>query len=304
MKAIVSVLFVFIFSYSYTQSFIPMLEEDNIWSVDVYYALHPPCEPTPCQYTVTDQISLGDVEVIDGTEYFRIWSDGSATCLLREDNGVVFKYDEDDQRDRVLFDFTLEVSDTFLYQDSAYDLSLSSGCVNQVYGWSGEDLTVMAVDSVELAGVIRKVITFDQQGYFGNFQWIEGIGNITGFDFMWEQIDITDGSLLVCFETQGISYFFNNATSCDNTTLSIDDLDRDQIILYPNPITNTSILQFPSEGNVDLLKIYDVSGKLVKEEKVNKDYVLIDAMQYRSGLYFYQVFSENKLHKIEKFIIK
>ncbi|RLD27253.1 MAG: hypothetical protein DRI70_04695, partial [Bacteroidetes bacterium] len=165
-------------------------------------------------------------------------------------------------------------------------------------------LTVKSVEFVELAGVNRKVITFDQYGYAGNFQWIEGIGNITGFDFMWEAIDITDGYLLVCFETNGTSYFFNNATSCDNTTLSIDDHSQDQIILYPNPVTSISILQFPSEGIIDLLKIYDVSGKLVKEEKVNKDYVLIDAMQYRSGLYFYQVFSVNKLLKTGKFIIR
>lgn len=284
------------------QDYIPMLEEGNSWSVDVYYDILPPCDPSPCTYIVSSQITLGGIETIGGLDYTRIISNGSNTCLLREDNGLVYKYDEDEQVDRVLFDFTLEVNDVFPVDGSAYDPSSGFYCVNQVYGFTGEDLTVVAVEFLELAGEMRKVITFDYE--YANFQWIEGIGNISGFDFMWEQIDITGGSLLVCFETSGTNYFFNNATSCDNTTLGLADLNKNEAVLYPNPVVSTSILQFSSEGMVDGVKIFDVTGRLVHEAQVTEDYIRIDGMHYPSGLYFYQTTSEGKIIHSEKFVVR
>jgi len=284
------------------QDYVPMLQEGNKWSVDVYYNTLPPgCEPN-CQYTVTPQIALGAIEMVDGKSYYRIMSDGTPTCLIREENGMVYQYDVDAQLDRVLFDYTLEVGDTFFTAGSAYDIS--DKCINHD-AWPGwEDLTVAAVDFVELAGALRKVITFDQNGYFGNFQWIEGIGNITGFDFMWEAVDFTDGSLLVCFETDGLNYFFNDATSCDNTTLGITDLPSYKSMLHPNPVTATSILQFAAEGLADTVHIFDINGKQVRSIPVLTDYILINAMDYRAGLYFYQVSSEGKILKTKKFIVR
>jgi hypothetical protein len=267
---------------------IPMLQQGNAWSVDVYYELLPPCDPTPCSFTVTPQISLGNIELIDGVPYRRILSDGSPTCLLREDNGVVYKYDESSQIAKVLFDFNLELGDIFEIQGSAYDVCCSE-CTPQIYGSPGGDLTVIGVDFLELAGKMRKVITFDQDGYFGNFQWIEGIGNITGFDFMWEAIDITDGSLLVCFETEGISYFFNDATSCDNTTFSIDDFEQDQIVLYPNPSSSRVFI----ESKRDLItktELHNLQGKEIRSFFESTD--SIDITDLPSGIYFLRIFTE------------
>jgi len=302
MKTVLLSLFVLFFGFARAQDYIPMLQENHTWSVDVYYGILPPCDPDPCQYTVTSQISLGEIESIGGLDYYRVVSDNSNTCLLREDNGFIYKYDEDNLVDRLLFDFTLEVGDVFLFEDSAYNSP--AHCMNHTYGFGGNNLEVTNVNFVELAGELRKVITFDQHGSFGNYQWIEGIGNISGFDFMWAAIDFTDGSQLVCFETNGNSYFFNDATSCDNTTLGLTDLNKSKAVLFPNPVTNTSILQFSAEGVADMVQIYNVSGSMVKALRVTSDYVLIDVMDYRSGLYFYQVYSEENLLKTEKFIIK
>ncbi|MBZ0328618.1 MAG: T9SS type A sorting domain-containing protein, partial [Altibacter sp.] len=52
------------------------------------------------------------------------------------------------------------------------------------------------------------------------------------------------------------------------------------------------------------LKIFNLSGGLVRDEEITKNHVTISSMDYASGLYFYQVFSENKLLKTEKFIIQ
>ena len=267
---------------------IPMLQQGNTWSVDVYYGLLPPCDPTPCSFTVTPQISLGNIELIDGVPYRRILSDGSPTCRLREDNGVVYKYDESSQTAKVLFDFNLELGDVFEIQGSAYDVCCSE-CTPQIYGSPGGDLTVIEVDFVELAGEIRKVITFDQDGYIGNFQWIEGIGNITGFDFMWEILDITDGYALVCFETNGVSYFFNNATSCDNTTLGVDDFKQAQIKIYPNP-SNSKVFIESQKDIVKKIKLYSLLGENIQTHSNNLK--SIDVSDLASGIYLLRIFTE------------
>ena len=298
MKTKLLVLFLFICCYSYTQSYIPMLEEDNIWSVDEYVNI---LSNPPIMYTITHQVTVSGDTIVDGKTYKRVFNnDGETHCLVREENGIVYKYSVTSTNEVILYDFTMELGETFTLPtdpDNQY-------CTTGGFNYFVPEIEVVDVSTQFIAGEDRKVIEFDFMIGNGITEtWIEGIGSVLGFDPIGLTLDISD-TALVCFTKNGIIYFFNGATSCDNTTLGIDDLDRDQIILYPNPVTSISILQFPSEGIVDLLKIYDVTGKVVKEEKVDKDYVLIDAMQYRSGLYFYQVFLENKLLKTEKIIIK
>jgi hypothetical protein len=105
---------------------------------------------------------------------------------------------------------------------------------------------------------------------------------------------------LICFTQNGNTYYFNGATSC---VLGIDDFYLNQIFVTPNPVINTSILQFPAEAAIDRLKIYNLSGKLIRDEIVSEKYFKINAMDYASGLYFYQVFSNNTLVKVANFII-
>ena len=294
----------FLISTSDTYSqYIPMLEEGNTWSVDVHYEPFDPPEP-PYWWIITEQISIGDIENIDGIDYYRVWSEDQATCLLREEAGIVYKYDELEEVDKILFDFTLEEGDTFNLIDSAYN-SYGFCSIIGTDLWESE-LNVDTVEDIEIAGELRKVITFLEygDGDFTSFQWIEGIGNISGFDILWGWIDIASGSKLVCFTTNGTTYFFNDVDSCDNTTLGINEVSKSKAILYPNPVINKSILQFPTEGYADTIRIFDVHGKLVKKEPIPVDYYTIDAMLYRSGLYFYQLFSNNKLINTDTFIVK
>lgn len=278
-----------------------MLQEENTWSVDVYDDIFDPPPNVPCCNINTRQISIGDVETINGIDYKIVLRDNNPSCLLREENGIVYKYDTQNSEERVLIDMTLELGDVFNLIGSGYDTLFN--CVDG--GWLLENqLTVEQIETVDIAGMLRKVITFSEYNNYIQLQWIEGIGNISGFDMLWEFVDITGGSLLVCFSNSANTYFFNGATSCDNTTLGLNDLSTEEIILAPNPVTNSSILQLPSEASVDQIKIYDLNGRIIKDKAINKDYFTINAMNYRSGLYFYQVFSQEKLLKTEKFIIK
>jgi len=287
-------------AFSYAQ-YIPVLQENNNWSVDVHFETGEPQDP-PYYLIITEQISIGDIENVDGLDYYRVWSGDQATCLLREENGIVYKYDEHEEVDKILFDFTLEVGDTFNLINSAYN-SYGFCSIHGTDLWESQ-LTVDTVEEIEIAGELRKVITFSESGEFIQFQWIEGIGNISGFDMLWGWVDVTGFNELACFTTNGTTYFFNGATSCDNTILGNDEASKNNVILYPNPVNDKSILQLPSVGYADTIRIFDLQGRLVKEMSISTDYFIIDAMQFRTGLYFYQVFSENNLIKSDKFLVK
>ncbi|MBX2827575.1 MAG: T9SS type A sorting domain-containing protein [Flavobacteriaceae bacterium] len=270
--------------------------------MDIYYEIFDPQPPNPCCFTITEQLTLGEIVVHNGLDYKRLYVDETPRCDLREENGIVYKYDQNENIDTILIDMNLEVGDVFNFIGSAYN----SYPTCHTAGFAPiTSMEVENVEFVELAGETRKIITFNRYAVpnFIQVRWVEGIGNIHGFDAFWEAIDITAGQALVCFTNSTGTYFFNDATSCDNTTLNIVDLSKQDILLYPNPVSSTSILQFP-EGTVDQVQIFDVSGKLIKEIFPTANYIKIDIMQYASGLYFYKAFSEKKPIKSAKFIIR
>lgn len=301
MKRFTLLFFLLFSSIILAQDFIPMLQVGNEWNVDIYYD---PFKGDPS--VVTRELSLGDLVLINGFEYRQTLVSGNVSCLLREDNGFVYKYSEALQEEYLLFDFTLEEGDVFNVTESAYGgFPYFSSCVSpDLLSWVYEnELHVANVDYVDIAGQIRKVISFEKFSSVGNYYWIEGIGNWTGFDLMAETVDISGSTIIACFTTNGETHFMFGATSCDNT-LGAAEWEKAQPVLYPNPVTDISILHFPEDSGIDTLKFFDVSGRLVMVESISENYFVIDAMQYASGLYFYQGFSENTLIKTDTFIVK
>ncbi|HAT65628.1 MAG TPA: hypothetical protein DCS66_13695, partial [Flavobacteriaceae bacterium] len=229
---------------------------------------------------------IGTTE-INGKTYYDI---SLMYCRFREEDGKVYSQQDGISDELVIIDFTLEVGDTY-----TFDLE---GIWNPCYATSDpylEEMTVVSKTIEFIAGMNRIVIEFDE----GEL-WIEGIGSTRAFVPGGQGVD--SGALLSCFTKNGNTYFFNDFTEC--IYLDIESYIENQIIIYPNPVTKTSILQFPEESEIDTIKIFDVSCRLVTEEIILKDYYTIDAMQYSSGLYFYQVLSEGNVLKTDRFIIK
>ena len=286
--------------FSYSQ--IPMLEVGNTWSVDINHCpFNPPNFPT---WTITEQISIGNTETINALVYTQVIKDGNITCLLREENGIVYKYFPNENSEKILFNYNLEVGDTFSLLGSAYSSPYCSGIGTNVLIFT---LEVFEIENINIAGLNRKVLKFIDNNFPQGgevLQWIEGIGSISGFDNTWEMQDITCSSNLVCFTKNSEIYYFNDATSCDNTTLSIGEQFKNQIILYPNPVTERSVLQLPIEAEIDQIKIYNISGQLVKTENISSNNFSLNSMNFANGLYFYQVFSKDELLKTEQFIVK
>ncbi len=274
--------------------FLSMLSEEHTWSVDVNCSNFGD-DP----WTRTDDISVSGATVINGKTYKTVSNNhiSEIDCLVREENGVVYRYIESINDEVVMYDFTLEVGDSFTFLN--YDMYCS------IYGGVpiiDTSAQVVFVNTQFIAGENRKVIEFEF--FFDSEEiWIEGIGSVRGFDpvgVIWDIIDFTE---LVCFTNSVNTYFFNGASSCDNTTLSLEDNSVARIVLLPNPVRNHSILKLPVGALIDKIMIVDINGRIIKEEVIGKDYYSIHNMDYSSGLYFYRVFSENKILKTDRFII-
>jgi hypothetical protein len=75
---------------------------------------------------------------------------------------------------------------------------------------------------------------------------------------------------------------------------SIDELSRNKVSIYPNPVKNT--LWFTEQ--VESAKLYDATGKLLLEEQTTKS---LDLSNLPKGLFFVK-FSFNGVEQVEKIV--
>lgn len=268
----------------FSQTYLPMLEEGNVWNT-ISYGFPEPVIITDDTIEITGQLIIGDFT------YFII---NNSPCVMREDNGKVYVYNQTHETEELLFDFTLEMGDEIILDTQNPHYCYDIGGVYM----EGEPITVSNISTQFIAGAERKVIELEYQGDLVE-KWIEGIGTLYGFipfDFTYFDSD----SYLSCFTNNGITYFFNGYTEC---LLDVNDFDKDVIKLAPNPVTQNSVIKIPFEIEIDFIKIYDVFGRLVKNEKIYSEYVNINANEYASGIYIYQLFSKEKMIKTDKFIV-
>ncbi|MFK5982881.1 MAG: hypothetical protein QM499_08205, partial [Flavobacteriaceae bacterium] len=95
MKKLLLIISLLFSAISFSQ-YIPMLEEGNTWNVDVYTELFDPPEGVECCRTDTIDFSLGAIETVNGVDYVRIILNDNNSCLLREENGIVYKLNENE----------------------------------------------------------------------------------------------------------------------------------------------------------------------------------------------------------------
>jgi hypothetical protein len=259
-----------------------MLEEGNVWNT-ITYNYPEPVVITNETYEITGQ------QVIGGFNYFVL---NGFSCLLREENGKVYAYSQGTEE--LLFDFTLEVGDEFIIDPTYSAICYSIGMLYT----EGDPITVSNVSTQFIAGNDRKVIELEYDGQLVE-TWIEGIGTLNGFKpFGFTNID--GYSLLSCYSNNGVTYFFNDYTEC---LLGVNDFYKDDISLLPNPVTQISTIKIPIKSEIELIRIFDIYGRMVKNEKIYSGYVNINANEFISGIYFYQLFSKDKMVKTDKFIV-
>lgn len=265
-----------------------MLQDENVWSV-VYYG----------QFVYfTQPITLTGTTTVNDVIYYKVAIDGEEiSCLVREEGTVVYFLPSGPNSDElIMYDFNLEEGDTFNIGQMDTPCIGNGSFFNTGY--------VVEVTQENIAGQERKVIKFSesQNSTIIIDTWIEGIGSLYGFDSFGETFHTrTD---LACFSNNQITTMFNGFEECSFFILSTDENLIEQFILSPNPVSEIATLTLPLEITLAQIRVFDLNGKKLLEQHISEENTSIDFSSLQSGMYFYQIFSENELVVTKKLIVR
>jgi hypothetical protein len=80
---------------------------------------------------------------------------------------------------------------------------------------------------------------------------------------------------------------------------SITEPGQPKVVLFPNPANTAFTIK--SDERIDLVRIFDLSGRLMLEERVAGHSITLNAGNLRTGIYVVQVFSNKQIihHKLQ-----
>ena len=233
------------------QDYVPIPTENVSWRYQ--YSLW----MGPSDWSQSNYIdSIERDTVINGNTYY--WCNRS--LLFRNEGKQVLQWSEEYSMDMVLYDFGLEVGDTF------------------------RTIVLESIDSVELLVGKRRRLNFENLDVAGSFSWIEGIGASVGFDDPlhngWYLVD----RKFLCFHQNDTLIYKHATLDCDyeeeSPFTNIDEIVslRNEFQFYPNP-TSGKIYFTSIQENIYLLSL---AGQILSSWTNVKQ---IDLSQFPSGIY-------------------
>jgi len=117
-------------------------------------------------------------------------------------------------------------------------------------------------------------------------------GGTTNAAFFTGEID--DIQIFNCaLDSVSVSNLFNN------TSISLEEqtaIGFDEYSLYPNPFTEQTTLSIDSKNLIEgSIQVYNSQGKLIISETIKNNKAVINRAQMASGLYFYNITSNQKI---------
>jgi hypothetical protein len=268
-----------------SQTYYPMSTNSPTWTVVEYgFGTFPPT-------TGVTHYGLSGYTTIEGLDYFKLFvnpgglgftnpedSFNIQTAFLygiyREDSShkVWFRPMPSGTADFLLFDFALNVNDTFCFQDAQCGVSC---------------LPVTLVDSILVNGNYRRQIHFSYNGL--EEKWIEGIGSTSG---NWEGDWCFIGNIsfeLNCYKEKGTFSF----GPC-NYPIGINEINTESnaLRIFPNPATNLIYIDNLKTGTA--IKIINSLGQIVYSQKAVFTNNNIDIENLEKGIYFVKCSSPKK----------
>lgn len=143
--------------------------------------------------------------------------------------------------------------------------------------------------------IVQKIVAKDRSegASFGNEVHVNGSDIIVGVAF--EDYNSQGTDLL---DNAGAVYAFEKAT------LSVQEISKttsSDMHCYPNPASGNLTIQTPF--TIQSVKMYDVSGKLVKQiANIEQSYTTIDISQLQSGMYYIQITDGKGSNDIDKVV--
>ena len=186
-----------------------------------------------------------------------------------------------DTSEVLLYDFSLQVGDSFQFQTGLID-------------------SVSSIDSILLNGSYRKKINFQNMytnGNIGPYYWIEGVGSTYGF---FPSYYIFENELFFnCFSTLNDTISFGGSCPCSSVGINENNLANNEVRIMPNPCSSSTKILFPID-KLHTFYIFDLLGNEVKNIKFRGKEFHLDIGDLNKGIYILRTENDN----FEKIIIQ
>ena len=193
---------------------------------------------------------------------------------------------------RKIYDFSKQtIGDTILF-----DTASVSFCYRYNY------LTISAIDSILIDNKYRKQFHFTS----GEI-WVEGIGSLNGLLYITQPAPTcTCIDVLTCNLQNDTTYYFSkNYNYCLCYPLEINKMkEKVAAEISPNPFSTETNITVNGNLNNVTLTIYNSIGQQVKQIKnINKQTISIQRDNLPNGLYFVNLYQNNKIIASNKLVI-
>lgn len=192
--------------------------------------------------------------------------------LCREDTALkkVFVTTFADTTEDVLYDYNLEIGDTFTYR-----------FLQQHEPPAG---VVTKIDSIAINAVYHKIWKLENlPPYLYNATLVEGIGLL-----IWSTFEHSRST--VCFHNKGNMITVDQYISQSTCMLAVNDKNNLQNTpICPNPANRHSVISFPFPIQSGNLTITDMSGKILSRKSINNQSEITIGDLPANGLYFFQL---------------
>ena len=204
-------------------------------------------------------------------------------CAVRDYNKKWYFIEKDSLNEKLLYDFDVSEGSTLV--------------IDNPWAYGITEVYIDSIDSIEINGTYRKRInTSFPLGGFPE-QWIEGIGCNNGLFYSGYYL-FDYGHQLLCFHYNDSLYYLNSPNdSCFYITTNINDKNilLDNILIYPNPVKNTLIINNRNLF-IQKIEITNILGGIIKYEKYNlQNIISIDFSEYNKGIYFIKIYNNKNL---------
>jgi hypothetical protein len=130
--------------------------------------------------------------------------------------------------------------------------------------------------------------------------WSVDDEDLATIDAMGILTSINNGEVLVTATANDGSGVSGSATiTISNQTISVDEVNKAQVKLYPNPSVNQITIE--ANASIDLVNIYNVSGHLMESATYSGG--AKDITRLESGIYFIEVHTGDDISRL-RFIKK
>jgi hypothetical protein len=257
-------------------------------------------------YTNGDTLLNGELFVKifeEGIQYYNLGTSGYseeayvnplALAYLRSEGMKMFQWVEISATKELLYDFDVAVGELFQVHQQIFS----------------NPLEVLAIDTIELGGMPRKVITVALgNGEPCSFDYIEGVGHYRG---IWQgntmQLDCQ--TYLTCYTVNNSSYFVNENVfpwldfsdqPCEFTVGVEGAETNNEISLYPNP-SNSEITISYNGHKIISAEIFDACGQIIQTQSGNGNTITLNVKALANGHYAVKMQLENNQIIMHRFI--